>query len=108
LLVLLAAAALGARAIVRLHFRVLSRHGDGGKWCKRPGSAVRLPRSGVILPWDEANSRKYGDMVENLAKHSQLIVITHNRETMSRAGILYGITMGTDGYSKLLSANFLL
>jgi chromosome segregation protein len=55
---------------------------------------------------DEANSRKYGDMVENLAKHSQLIVITHNRETMSRAGILYGITMGTDGYSKLLSVKF--
>jgi chromosome segregation protein len=55
---------------------------------------------------DEANSRKYGDMVENLAKHSQLIVITHNRETMSRAGILYGITMGADGYSKLLSVKF--
>jgi len=55
---------------------------------------------------DEANSRKYGDMVENLSKHSQLIVITHNRETMSRAGILYGITMGSDGVSKLLSIAF--
>ena len=55
---------------------------------------------------DEANSRKYGDMVENLSKHSQLIVITHNRETMSRAGILYGITMGSDGISKLLSIDF--
>lgn len=55
---------------------------------------------------DEANSRKYGDMVENLSKHSQLIVITHNRETMSRAGILYGITMGGDGISKLLSIAF--
>lgn len=52
---------------------------------------------------DEANSRRYGDMVENLAKHSQLIVITHNRETMSRANILYGVTMGSDGISKLLS-----
>ncbi len=55
---------------------------------------------------DEANSRKYGDMVENLSKYSQLIVITHNRETMSRAGILYGITMGSDGISKLLSIAF--
>lgn len=55
---------------------------------------------------DEANSRKYGDMVENLAKHSQLIVITHNRETMSRASILYGVTMGADGYSKILSVKF--
>ncbi|MDO8548485.1 MAG: AAA family ATPase [bacterium] len=55
---------------------------------------------------DEANSRRYGDMIETLAKHSQLIVITHNRETMSRAGILYGITMGNDGVSKLLSVKF--
>ncbi|MDO8579291.1 MAG: AAA family ATPase [bacterium] len=55
---------------------------------------------------DEANSKKYGDMVENLSKHSQLIVITHNRETMSRAGVLYGITMGREGHSKLLSIAF--
>ena len=55
---------------------------------------------------DEANSRRYGDMIENLAKKSQLIVITHNRETMSRAGILYGVTMGGDGISKLLSVKF--
>ncbi len=55
---------------------------------------------------DEANSRKYGDMIENLSKHSQLIVITHNRETMSRAGILYGVTMGKDAVSKLLSISF--
>ncbi len=55
---------------------------------------------------DEANSKKYADMVENLSKYSQLIVITHNRETMSRAGILYGVTMGSGGGSKLLSVAF--
>jgi chromosome segregation protein len=55
---------------------------------------------------DEANSRKYGDMIENLSKLSQLILITHNRETMSRAGVLYGVTMGQDGLSKLLSIEF--
>ncbi len=55
---------------------------------------------------DEANSKKYGDMIENLARHSQLILITHNRETMSRAGVLYGITMGGDGASRLLSVAF--
>ena len=55
---------------------------------------------------DEANSKKYGDMVENLSKHSQLILITHNRETMSRAGILYGVTMDGGGVSKLLSIQF--
>ena len=55
---------------------------------------------------DEANSRRYGDMIENLASKSQLIVITHNRETMSRTNILYGVTMGGDGVSKLLSVKF--
>lgn len=55
---------------------------------------------------DEANSKKYGDMIENLAKYSQLVVITHNRETMSRAGIIYGVTMGVDAISKLLSIKF--
>jgi chromosome segregation protein len=55
---------------------------------------------------DEANSRRYGDMIESLAKRSQLIVITHNRETMGRASVLYGVTMGGDGISKLLSVKF--
>ena len=55
---------------------------------------------------DEANSRKYGDMIANLARYSQLILITHNRETMSRAGVLYGVTMGSGGASKLLSIQF--
>ncbi|MDP2789087.1 MAG: hypothetical protein Q8O46_03500 [bacterium] len=55
---------------------------------------------------DESNSRKFGDMVEKLSKHSQLIIVTHNRETMSRAGMLYGVTVGSDGASKLLSIKF--
>ncbi|OGI63748.1 hypothetical protein A2733_02145 [Candidatus Nomurabacteria bacterium RIFCSPHIGHO2_01_FULL_40_20] len=55
---------------------------------------------------DEANSRKYGDMLEKLSSESQLIVVTHNRETMSRAGVLYGVTIGADGASKLLSVRF--
>jgi chromosome segregation protein len=52
---------------------------------------------------DETNSQKYGDILERLSRHSQLIVITHNRETMARAGVLYGITTGTDATSKVLS-----
>jgi chromosome segregation protein len=55
---------------------------------------------------DEANSRRYGDMIENLSQYSQLIVVTHNRETMSRASVLYGVTIGADGGSKLLSIKF--
>jgi chromosome segregation protein len=55
---------------------------------------------------DEANSQKYGDMIENLAKQTQLMVVTHNRETMSRADILYGVTLGSDDASTLLSIRF--
>lgn len=52
---------------------------------------------------DEANSKRYADMIRELGSHSQLIVITHNRATMAAAGELYGVTMGQDGVSKLLS-----
>lgn len=52
---------------------------------------------------DEANSRRYADMIMELGKKSQLIVITHNRATMSAAGELFGVTMGQDGVSKILS-----
>lgn len=52
---------------------------------------------------DEANSKRYADMIMELGKKSQLIVITHNRATMAAAGELYGVTMGQDGVSKVLS-----
>ena len=52
---------------------------------------------------DEANSQRYSAILKELAKKTQLIIVTHNRETMKSAGILYGVTMGDDGVSKLLS-----
>ena len=55
---------------------------------------------------DEANSSKYGAMLQELSKKAQLIVITHNRATMKVASVLYGVTMGGDGISKLLSIKF--
>ncbi|MDH5442414.1 MAG: AAA family ATPase [Candidatus Nomurabacteria bacterium] len=55
---------------------------------------------------DEANSQKYSSMIKQLSAFSQLIVVTHNRETMSCADILYGVTLGREGYSKLLSVKF--
>ncbi|MFT6910873.1 MAG: chromosome segregation protein [Candidatus Paceibacteria bacterium] len=52
---------------------------------------------------DEANSKKYGDMIESLSKYSQLILVTHNRETMSRAQTLFGVTLGRGDASTTLS-----
>jgi chromosome segregation protein len=57
-------------------------------------------------PLDESNARKYGMMLKRLAEKSKLLVITHNRETMNHCDMLYGVTIGSDGGSKLLSVNF--
>ncbi|MEA4910679.1 Chromosome partition protein Smc [bioreactor metagenome] len=55
---------------------------------------------------DESNARKYGKMVRRLAEKSKLLVITHNRETMNQCDVLYGVTIGSEGSSKLLSIKF--
>lgn len=55
---------------------------------------------------DEVNSQRYGELLAELAHKTQLVIITHNRQTMSRAGVLYGVTMGGDGISKILSLKF--
>ncbi|MCL5435520.1 MAG: hypothetical protein M1275_00320, partial [Patescibacteria group bacterium] len=52
---------------------------------------------------DEANSIRFGKILSRLSHQTQFITITHNRETMRQAGALYGITMGDDGISKVLS-----
>jgi chromosome segregation protein len=52
---------------------------------------------------DEANSERLAKILDDLSHKTQFIVITHNRASMRRANILYGITMQDDGVSKLLS-----
>jgi chromosome segregation ATPase len=52
---------------------------------------------------DEANTFRFAAILETLSKHSQFIVITHNRATMEKADVLYGVTMNDDGVSNLLS-----
>jgi chromosome segregation protein len=52
---------------------------------------------------DEANSERLAKILDELSHKTQFIVITHNRASMRRANILYGVTMGDDGVSKLLS-----
>ena len=52
---------------------------------------------------DESNSEKYGALLAKLQGRTQFIIITHNRETMTRAGVLYGVTAGSDGASRVLS-----
>ncbi len=52
---------------------------------------------------DEANSIRFADIIQELSHQTQFVVITHNRATMEHAAILYGVTMGDDGASRMLS-----
>ncbi|MEK7580590.1 MAG: AAA family ATPase [Patescibacteria group bacterium] len=52
---------------------------------------------------DEENSERFGEILRELDDKTQFLIITHNRRVMSFANILYGITMGEDKVSKLLS-----
>ncbi|MBT4071227.1 MAG: AAA family ATPase [Candidatus Magasanikbacteria bacterium] len=52
---------------------------------------------------DEANTVRVVDILKELSHDSQFIIITHNRVTMHAADALYGVTMGNDGMSHLLS-----
>ena len=51
---------------------------------------------------DEANTQKFMRLLKELARETQFIIITHNRETMRHADALYGVSM-KDGISHLLS-----
>ncbi len=51
---------------------------------------------------DESNSSKFSAIVEELSHKTQFIIITHNRAIMSRANVLYGVTMQGDGISRLI------
>lgn len=52
---------------------------------------------------DETNSEKVAAIIKHLAEKTQFVVITHNRATMHQADVLYGVTMKSDGTSKILS-----
>ena len=57
----------------------------------------------VDAPLDEANVGRYNEMVREMSKQSQFILITHNKRTMEVVDTLYGVTMEEPGISKLVS-----
>lgn len=52
---------------------------------------------------DEANSEKFAAIIKQLSEGTQFIAITHNRVTMHHGDVLYGVTMGEDAASHILS-----
>ncbi len=59
----------------------------------------------VDAPLDDANVYRFNDLVREMAKRSQIIVVTHNKFTMEVAGKLYGVTMAERGVSTMVSVN---
>ena len=52
---------------------------------------------------DEANVGRFVGALKELAQRTQFVVITHNRRTIEQADSIYGITMGEDSVSRVLS-----
>lgn len=52
---------------------------------------------------DEANVGRFTELLEELSQKTQFILITHNRNTVQVADVIYGVTMGKDSASQVIS-----
>ena len=55
---------------------------------------------------DEANVERFSRLLQEFVEHSQFIIISHAKRTMSMANVLYGVTMQEPGVSKRISVRF--
>src|SRR5256885_6326121 len=56
----------------------------------------------IDAPLDESNINRFIRMLDRFIAQSQFVIITHNKRTISKADILYGVTMEKRGISKLV------
>lgn len=59
----------------------------------------------VDAPLDDANVFRFNDLVREMAKRSQIIIVTHNKNTMEINEKLYGVTMQEKGVSRMVSVS---
>ncbi|NLN70551.1 MAG: AAA family ATPase [Chloroflexi bacterium] len=52
---------------------------------------------------DESNVGRFVEELRELSKHIQVVIITHNRNTVQAADVIYGVTMGRDSTSQMIS-----
>jgi chromosome segregation protein len=57
----------------------------------------------VDAPLDEANVARYNESIRSMTASSQFILITHIKKTMQSVDVLYGVTMGEPGVSRIVS-----
>ena len=59
----------------------------------------------VDAPLDEANINRFNQLLNEIKKYSQIILVTHNRRSMEIVDSLFGVTMEKAGISKMVSVN---
>jgi chromosome segregation protein len=59
----------------------------------------------VDAPLDEANTDRFNDLLREIKKSSQVIIVTHNRRTMEMSERLYGVAMDKSNVSKIVSVD---
>lgn len=52
---------------------------------------------------DESNVGRFIDLLKDLSSKTQFVIITHNRNTVQAADVIYGVTMGRDSTSQMIS-----
>ena len=55
---------------------------------------------------DDVNLHRFLRLVDGFARRSQVLIVTHQKRTMETAGMMYGVSMGTDGTSKVICQRF--
>ncbi|MCH8485487.1 MAG: chromosome segregation protein SMC [Candidatus Cyclonatronum sp.] len=56
----------------------------------------------VDAPLDDANVDRFTSLIRQFSRETQFIVITHNKKTMEKAEVMYGVTMQETGVSRLV------
>jgi len=59
----------------------------------------------IDAPLDEVNIHRFNELLKIIGEKSQIIMVTHNKKSMEFAEVLYGITMGESGVSRIVSVD---
>ncbi len=55
---------------------------------------------------DDVNLHRFIALVEGFARESQVLIVTHQKRTMEVAAMMYGVSMSTEGTSKVIAQRF--
>ena len=70
---------------------------------ERRGIALRAQGISIVHLDGATNIGRFLDLLRSYSERAQFIVVTHQKRTMEAADCLYGVSMGSDGISKVIS-----